>query len=141
MKSLPIFIDKDGRWYHEGIEITHERLYLYLNECLDIDGEGGYSLKTGGNIYRIEVEDAPFVVKKIRYEEENFILTLNGNKEESLDLNSLNIRNNIPYCRVKNGRFIARFLRQSYLQLSKYIIEDEYGYYIPVNRDRYRIKI
>jgi hypothetical protein len=140
MKSLPIFIDKDGRWYHEGIEITHERLYLYLNECLTISEEEGYFLKSGDNIYKIEVEDTPFVVKKIRCEGENFILTLNDNKEENLDINTLEFKNNIPYCKVKNGKFLARFLRNSYFQLAEHIVESEDGYYLSINGNRHKLE-
>lgn len=140
-KELPIFIDKEGRWYYEGVEITHKGLYLYLNECLITEGEGKYLLRVDDNLYRIEVEDTPFVVKGIRYKDGELRVILNDGKEEVLDFGSLRIKENIPYCRVKGGRFPARFSRSSYIRLADYIVEDEGKYYICIGEKKHELSI
>jgi hypothetical protein len=49
--------------------------------------------------------------------------------------------NNVLYCRVKDGRFIARFSRKSYYQLAEFIeqSENEDNFYINLNGEKYFI--
>jgi hypothetical protein len=57
-------------------------------------------------------------------------------------MNSLYIGNdNVLYCRVKEGRFAARFSRKSYYQLAEFIEQSENGnnFFINLNGERYFI--
>lgn len=120
-------IDKEGVWYHEGVEITHERTYCYLNSLLQCDNHGVYYIEAEGNKWYVEVEDTPFIIVGIKLVQDNmgFIIKLNDATEEFLNPESLIIgKDNIPYCRVKNGRFEARFNRPSYFTLAEHLKYD-----------------
>jgi hypothetical protein len=50
-------------------------------------------------------------------------------------------RDNVLYCRVKEGIFTARFSRNSYYQLAEFIEQSENGnnYFINLNGEKYLI--
>ena len=54
-------IDRDGLWYHEDQEVTHEGILATLRDGLLRDAEGHY-LQIGSVRVPVEVDDAPLVV-------------------------------------------------------------------------------
>ncbi|RJP58291.1 MAG: hypothetical protein C4549_04040, partial [Deltaproteobacteria bacterium] len=90
----------------------------------------------------LDVEDTPFVVKEVGFQDV-FKIVLNDESEETLLLGTLWIgRDNVLYCKVKDKRFDARFNRPSYYELTKYIAYDEAKdeYFIPVDGIRYYLE-
>jgi len=68
---------------------------------------------------------------------------LNDDSCEKLETNSLYTgRDNVLYCRVKEGRFTARFSRNSYYQLAEFIeqSENDADFFINLNGEKYFIK-
>ena len=123
---LKLFIDKEGRWFQNGAEITHPAIYRQFNEMLQKGPDGGYRVKMGREVCSVEVEDAPFVVTRLKDEDGKLVLELNDGSCEPLVPASLWIgAENIPYVRVKDGVFHARFSRPAYYQLSPFIESDE----------------
>jgi uncharacterized protein len=124
---LKLFIDKDGRWFQNDKEIIHPGIYKLFAGSLEKVAEGGYQVRMGQQICRVEVEDAPFVVKTVIDENERPIsLVLNDGSEEPLDPRSFWIgADNVPYCRVKGGVFHARFSRPAYYLLVGHIVSGE----------------
>lgn len=53
-------IDREGRWYHQGSEITRERMVRLFSTVLRRDPDG-YFLVTPQEKLRIDVAEAPFV--------------------------------------------------------------------------------
>jgi hypothetical protein len=54
------------------------------------------------------------------------ILELNDGSQEPFDPESLRIGDrDVPYTRVKNGEFPARFSRPAYYQLARFIVSDD----------------
>ncbi len=62
--EVDIRIDAQGQWWHEGKPIRRSGLLRLLASVL-IQEEGSYWLKTPVEKMRIEVEDAPFVVRDL----------------------------------------------------------------------------
>jgi len=124
---LKLVIDKDGRWFQNGAEIIHPEIYRLFNQLLEKAPGGGYLVRMGQEICKVEVEDAPFVVRRlIEDDHDQFLLELNDGTQERFDPKSFWIGGqNIPYSRVKNGVFHARFSRPAYYQLARYIVTDE----------------
>jgi hypothetical protein len=146
MKTPPIRIDKDGRWFYQGEEITHRKTYLLYCRSLTRDESGGIILRIGGEECPVEVEDAPFVVMTIEIgssrpgAEEAIWLTLNDETREKLIPETLRIGpDNIPYCQVRNGLFEARFSRNAYQLLVPHIRLDEKQnlFFLSLNGERY----
>ena len=132
MNESPLRIDKEGRWFFQGEEITHRKTYLLYSRSLTRDESGRVIVRIGREQCLVEVEDAPFVVTTIAFVpfgsdgQEAMWLTLNDETREKLDPGTLRIGpNNIPYCKVRGGIFDARFSRNAYQLLVPHIQHDE----------------
>jgi len=134
MKETPLRIDKEGRWFLRDEEITHRKTYLLYCRSLTLDESGRVILQIGREQCPVEVEDAPFVVRTL-----DFVLTeggdlksvwliLNDETREELHPETLRIGpDHVPYCRVRSGKFEARFSRGAYQLLAPHILHDEKG--------------
>ena len=125
-----IFIDKSGNWFQDGIKSTHRWTYLANNKNLDIDEQGRFFVDEGtGKVY-VEVEDTPFVVKMINKKNDKFFLILNDETVEEFQLDNIWFNNeNVPYTRIKNDKYNARFLRPAYYELMKYAEQEGDDFY------------
>ena len=134
-------IDKRGNWFQDGIKIQHRLTYLYNNKLLKRDEEGNYYLDEGSGKLYIKVEDTPFVVKMIDKKGDDFYIILNDETQEKLDLNTLSINNeNIPYAKVKNAEFDARFTRPAYYEFMKDLIREDDNFYIMSNEKKHLLR-
>ncbi len=146
MISSPLRIDKEGRWFFQGEEITHRRTYLLYSRNLARAASGGIILRIGREECPVEVEDAPLVVKTIQFVRsgedgrEAIWLTLNDETRETLDPQTLRIGPaNVPYCRVRKEDFDARFSRNAYQLLIPHIHfdEKEKRFFLSLNEKKY----
>jgi len=132
-----IFLDKEGRWFHEGVEITHPRTIELFSRSVVKDDDRGYLLKIGKERARIEVEDTPCFVRSVEFRNNEVFLELNDKSVESLNPCSLRVgKDNVLYCDVKSGQFPARFLRPAYYQLMTRLEQDEKGFYLEIAGSR-----
>ena len=141
-----IFIDKEGRWYHEGAEMIHRDFIQLFYKNMELDSEGRYVINWDGKRCRVDVEDTAFVVRRVVYEDgertgnDRFVLSLSDDTEEDLMHGTIFIgEGNVLYCKVKNRTFPARFNRAAYYQLAEYIKEENESYYLPLNGRKYKI--
>ena len=148
--SLPpcmIFVSKEGKWYHEGAEIIHRAIFLWMIQSLEKTEEGLFIVHLNNQKCYLEVEDTPLVVQQVDLiregpgEQSHIRLTLNDESREILDPETLRISSeNVIYCTVKNGRFPARFLRPAYYQIAENITEDETGgFVLLLNNKKYPV--
>jgi uncharacterized protein len=63
-------IAADGRWYHQGGEITRPAMIRAFSSLLRREADGGYSLVTPHERLSIIVEDAPFIAVEMQSEGE-----------------------------------------------------------------------
>jgi len=149
--SLPpcmIFVSKEGKWYHEGAEIIHRAIFLWMIQSLEKTEDGIFIVHLNNQKCYLEVEDTPLVVQQVdrtleRPEgPEKIRLTLNDESQEILDPGTLRISSeNVLYCTVKNGEFPARFLRPAYYQIAENITEDDAGgFLLQLNNKKYPIR-
>ena len=119
-------IDRDGVWHHEGVEVTHPGVLRNLYANLRADGEA-HHLQVGPRRVPVEVEDAPFVVVRAEAGSEPgaVALHLSDGSQEPLDPRTLVLnRRGVPYCRVKDGQFRARFSVSAWLQVARNVEVD-----------------
>jgi len=136
-----IRIDRNGGWFYNDLPIVNRAIYLFFNQHLEPDGAGGYRLHVNGETCPVTVEDTPFLVTDVRREtdlesgHDALYIRLNDETTEQLDPSTLWIRpDNAPCCRVKQGRFPARFTRPAYYRLAEHVVEHEDGRFsIPLN--------
>ncbi len=126
-----ITIKTDGKWYHKGAEIIRKDIIKFFYEHMDLDEKGRYVISWRNERCVVDVEDTAFFVQAVEKIDSSFILHLSDETQEKLDPNTLYIgERNVLYCRVKGGRFPARFLRPAYYQIANYIEEDKDGYFL-----------
>ncbi len=144
----PLRIDKEGRWFYRGEEITHRKTYLLFSKNLTRDPSGQIIVKVGREQCAVDVEDAPFIVRTIGTKQsatgaiEQIALTLNDESSEPLRPETLHIHaDNAPYCRVRGGMFEARFSTQAYQLLFPFIEHDEKGnrFFITIGGKEYNL--
>jgi hypothetical protein len=124
--KLPrLVIDRDGGWSTDDGEITHGGILDNLRQGLQRDA-GGHFLQVGPARIPVEVEDAPYVVVRAEFEGASGTVILNDLTRESLRLDTLAFGpGEIPYCRVKDGAFDARFSRAATWALLQHLERDE----------------
>ena len=140
MENSEIKIDKEGIWYYKGAHMFRRDILCVFFEHLQIDECGKYLIELEEERYYLDVEDTAFVVGAVyktqlpdddRYQID---VLLSDDSCEKLEMSSLNIgKDNILYCRVKEGKFTARFSRNSYYQLAEFIEQSENGSYFFIN--------
>lgn len=141
-----IYVDKEGRWYHEGAEIIREEFIKFFLEHIELDQEGRYIVNWNGQRCYVEVEDTAFVVRQVDFMAENgsfekAIIHLNDGTKEDLDPDTLFVGNEeVLYCRVKDGTFPARFLRPAYYQLAQKIVEENGQFFLVLDDKRYPVR-
>lgn len=137
-----IRIDKEGNWYYKGAPIVRKDIYLFFNEHLIQERDGRYLLHIGNEKCYLEVEDTPFVVRRVDFGTD-FKILLNDLTQETLRLDTLWIgRDDVLYCKAKDNKFDARFSRPSYYQLAEYIVCDKEKdkYFVPFDGHRYYLE-
>ena len=112
-------IDRDGLWYHEDAEVTHEGILASLRDGLLRDADGHY-LQIGPVRVPVEVDDAPLVVVRVEADGEGLAVRREPLRPETLRLGP----GEIPYATVKEGRFQARFSRAAAYQLLQRLEDD-----------------
>ena len=140
-KNKPrIFIDKRGNWFQDGIKITHRWTYLENNKNLDVDEQGRFFVDEGfGKVY-VELEDTPFVIKMIDKKNDKFYLILNDETVEEFQLEHIWFgQDNVPYTKVKNDKYDARFLRPAYYELMKYAEQEGDEFYLKSGNKKIKI--
>ena len=117
-------IDRDGLWYHEDTEVTHEGILASLRDGLLRDADGHY-LQIGPVRVPVEVDDAPLVVVRVEADGEGLAVILNDGSREALQPETVRLGpGEVPYATVKEGRFQARFSRAAAYQLLQRLEDD-----------------
>ena len=143
-----IYVSKEGKWYHEGAEIIHRPIFLWLIQSLEKTEDGLFIVHLNNQKCYLEVEDTPLVVQQVDLIQEGpenqarLRLSLNDESQEILDPDTLSISpESVMYCAVKNNQFPSRFLRPAYYQIAENISEDESGGFVLVlDSKRYPIR-
>ena len=148
MENSDIKIDKEGVWYYKGAHMFRKEILRVFFEHLKIDQCGKYLIELNKEHCYLDVEDTAFVVGavyKTQLPDDGRVqidILLSDDSCEKLEMNSLQVgKDNVLYCRVKEGKFIARFSRNSYYQLAEFIEQSENGsyFFINLNDEKYMI--
>jgi hypothetical protein len=125
LRQSGIRLDAEGRFWHEGAEVTHAGMraafYRWLDRNPPPDDRWVLRLDDKRFVY-LDVDDAPFVVRSLRWEGERAQARLSDDSEEVLDLRTLRLRPGGRYVTVK-GRFEARLSTAAWNALAERIHE------------------
>jgi hypothetical protein len=70
-------ITHDGRWFHDGGEITRPAMIRAFASLLIRDGDGQHWLVTPQEKQSIAVDDAPFIAVDVKREDDTLVFRLN----------------------------------------------------------------
>jgi hypothetical protein len=144
-----IYIDREGSWFYRGTEMIRHDIVRLFYQNLILDEKSGYFIRIGQQSYPVRVEDTAYIVQSVRYskeensKEECIYILLSDNRIERLDPGTVRIgKNDILYCRVREGRFEARFSKPAYYQLAEHINYNSEldSFYLLLNDRFYYIK-
>ncbi|MBV8451179.1 MAG: DUF1285 domain-containing protein [Deltaproteobacteria bacterium] len=126
IESGKISFRRDGNWYTDDERIDNPRIALLFSRSIKRNSNGSYYLQVAEERAPITVEDTPYVVKAVNQDGSgDFTIVTNDDEHEMLDPATLEVgRDNVLYCRVKGGAFLARFLRTAYYHLSNNFFTD-----------------
>ncbi len=141
-----IHIDKEGRWYHKGVEMVRRDLVQLFYQNMSLAPGGQYVIDWKDERCLVDVEDTAHVVRRVvcegggRDQTGRIILYLSDDTREELAPDTLFVeKGNVLYCDVHGGTFPARFNRPAYYQLAEYIEEDDGIYYLALRGTKHSI--
>lgn len=121
-----IHFGKDGWWYANDERIQNPRINKLFSTCLRQTSDRSFEIVLGRDRAAVEIEDTPYVVTRVFGDAvQGLTLRLNDDSEEALAPDTLEVGDgDVLYCRVKNRRYPARFLRPAYYQIAADIREE-----------------
>ena len=141
ISSGRIKFGKDGRWYSDDEPIPNRAINRLFSRTLKILPDGRARLELGEDKADVAIEDTPWVVTGIEGDSaRGFTVVLNDETREPLDPASLRVgAGDVLYCRVKDGRYEARFLRPAYYDLVRHAEAGAGGMVLPVGTRRVKL--
>ncbi|MEJ5300139.1 MAG: hypothetical protein WHS38_04040 [Thermodesulforhabdaceae bacterium] len=136
MEHSGIWVDEEGNWFYYGNPIIREDIIQLFYEHIQTIPGNGYVIEWQGKLNPIDVDDTPFVITRVDWDEDEqriktlWITLKHLPEREILNPSTLFIgKNNVLYCKIRNGLFIARFSRPAYYQIAQ-LIEEENGSFV-----------
>lgn len=128
-RQTGIRLDREGRFWHEGEEITHEGFRRALLRWLDRLEDGRPILRLDERRYAyVDVDDTELLARGARWDGDRLILALNDGTEEELAYDTLRVRpDHSLVCDVRGGRLAARVTTAAYQVLSQRVVETAGG--------------
>ncbi|MCX7821846.1 MAG: DUF1285 domain-containing protein [Syntrophobacterales bacterium] len=149
MEPSGITVDEEGNWFYHGNPIIREDILQLFYDHLRFIPGNGYVIEWDNAFHPIKVADTPFVVTRVDTEKgkqtiKSISITLKHlpNTVEILDPSTLFVgKDNILYCKIRNGSFVARFSRPAYYQVAELIKEKNGEFFIETEDGHHVIKI
>lgn len=121
-------ISADGKWYHQGGEITRPAMIRSFSSLLRRDDDGSYWLVTPQQKLSINVEDAPFIAVELQSEGEGEgrLLAFRLNSDDLVlagPEHAIELRDGLPYLHVRGGLW-AKLGRAVYYELAEIAIAE-----------------
>ena len=130
LRQSGLRVDREGRFMHEGAEVTHEGLRRALFRWLDRNGDGRYVLRLDERRFAyLDVDDTPLVVRAARVDPAGgILLALSDGAEEPLDPTTLTLDEaGTLRAWVRGGRLEARLASSAAAALGDLIVDEGAG--------------
>jgi hypothetical protein len=129
LRRSGIRVDREGRFIHEGAEVSHDGLRRALFRWLDTEPDGRVVLRLDDKRFAyVEVDDTPLVARAARLDGERVWLALSDGAEEALEPATLTIdAAGVLRARVRGGRLEARLATAAAAVLAEHVTDDAAG--------------
>ncbi len=141
LRQTGIRLDRNGRFWHEGGEVTHQGFRKALLRWLDLREDGRPILRLDDKRYAyVDVDDALLLVNSVRWSGDRAFVRTNDDAEEELQYDSLEqAEDNTLYCRVRPSKLLARITTPAYYQLAEHIEDQDDGFVLVAGGQRHVI--
>ena len=142
LRSIGLRLDRNGRFWHEGVEVTHPRLAQALKRWLDVRDDGRDIVRLDAQRYAyVDVEDAHLRAVSARWDGDRVRLVLDDDTDEELAYDTLIAGpDDALYCRVRGGKLRARLATPAQQVVSERIEEVPGGYALRAAGGLHRIR-
>jgi hypothetical protein len=125
-RQVGLRLDRNGRLWHEDVEVTHPGLRRAILRWLDVRDDGRAIVRLDERRYAyIDVEDAHLQVTSLRWDGEVPIAHLDDGREEPLACATLSVGDGgAIYVRVRDGRLRARLSTAAQQHLADHLVDD-----------------
>jgi len=130
LRSIGLRIDRAGRLWHQGDEVTHPRLRHAILRWLDVSPDGRDIVRLDDVRFAyVDVDDAHLRATSARWDGDRVWLVLDDDTEEELAYDTLVAApDDAAYCQVRGGRLRARITTPAYYTLAEHIVETPDGF-------------
>lgn len=128
LQTPEITIDKDGKWYSDGVLMTRKEIINLFSTNLKKIGPESYQIDWQNKTHPVKVEDVPFFVESVTEVDGGFMLLLYDGREVPMPQGSILIKNQTPYISLF-WPLDTKLSRPSYNELCKHLVERE-GHYL-----------
>jgi hypothetical protein len=110
MRAIGLRLDRAGRFWHDGAEVTHPRLRQALLRWLDVRDDGRDIVRLDDQRYAyVEVDDAHLRATSARWDGDRCVITWDDAAEEELDYADLReADDHALYTRARNRTLRGR---------------------------------
>jgi hypothetical protein len=131
-RQTGIRLDREGRFWHEGAEVTHPGFRRALLRWLDRLEDGRPILRLDEKRYAyVDVDDAHLLATSARWDGDRAMLRFNDGSEEELDYRHLEIgAEDALYTTARAGRLTARITTRAYQVLAERLEQLRDGTYV-----------
>jgi len=127
--------DPQGRWWNGDERIDHAGVARSFDGWIERTSDGRFCLANDINWAYVVVEGAPYFVRSVRFEGDDAMLTLSGDRVERLDPRTLRTGpDGALYCDVQEGTVTAVFDNHAAMQLGERLVD---GDAFEISGDRY----
>jgi len=132
-RAIGLSIDRGGRVWHQGQEVTHPRLRQALLRWLDVRADGRDIIKLDDVRYAyVEVEEAHLRATSARWDGDRVWLVLDDGAEEELAYDTLGQTDDGALCcRVRAGTLRCRLTTPAHAIVAARIVETPGGFGLP----------
>ncbi|MPM08327.1 hypothetical protein SDC9_54639 [bioreactor metagenome] len=124
------FIDKDGKWYADGVLMIKKEIIKLFASNLKKDAPNNYYIEWQGKPYPVRIEDVPFYVRSVTVDSDNVLLELyDGRKLPLPPGKSIVLKNAVPYLSLFSP-CDTRLSQRSYSELCENVSERDGRYFI-----------
>ncbi len=124
LRQSGLRLDRHGVFWHEGEAVKHEGLHRAFHRWIDRLDDGRWILRLDERRYcYIDVEDAPFIARSLRWEGDRAMVALDSEREEPLDAGHIRMDEYGARASVGGGRFPVRLSTRAWQALTERALE------------------
>lgn len=126
LRQSGIRLDADGRFWHEGAEVTHHGMKAAFYRWVDRNPDGRWVLRLDEKRFvYLEVDDTPYAITSLRLEGPRIFVHLSDDTDEELAYDTVKLHDGKAYATVKNGKWEARLGSKAWGALGEAIEEKD----------------